>query len=514
MLKPAGFHLIAFQIAFGSRAIRRAARLMTVETKRGKGMRVSKHYRLDRHQAELDFVDIPLETDLPVFVEPTAIRSLGTRWSNQCVSLLQSFFASVLAAVKKGDKERAIELLASLRERNEFHLGYSSGKSRGHAFGTGAAGSVWDSLLRSKAARTGVLKDLEDTALLIDGVGPDMISDAVCNIIRGPLIEYTQDMCRYYDIPMKSGIASGPIWDMQEEKWLATFVDLPLPQGEKLVLIPKAIVRLAGSYDVGEYYRHFLLPELQRQHLTSGSALVEVLKNKKRRVTKKSLMDHYGRDKAAVSSLTETNPAILEKYKRAKEAEPSPPMSNRALAEIENTVNPNLTDLLAKVVKIPAGKKHATEYERAVERLLSALLYPSLTYPQRQKPINEGRKVLDLMFNNNAVEGFFAWLAKHYTAPYIFIECKNYTEDVKNPELDQLSGRFSPSRGQFGLLVCRGVSDRKKIDAMCRDTAKDGRGYMIVLDDADLKTLVSAHSAIHVDRTRTLLHERFDRLVM
>lgn len=477
-------------------------------------MRVSKHYKLDRYQAELDFVDVPLETDLPVFVEPTAIRSLGTQWSNQCVALLQSFFLSVLEAVKKGDRDRAIELLASLRERNEFHLGYSSGRSRGHAFGTGSAGSVWDSLLRSKAAKTGVLKDLEDTALLIDGVGPDMISDAVCNIIRGPLIEYTQDMCRYYGITMVSGVASGPMWSIREERWVHGFVDLPLPTGEKLVLVPKAIVRLAASYDVGEYYRHFLLPELQRQHLASGSALVEVLKNKKRRVTKKSLMQHYGSDKTAVSSLTENNPSILEKYKKSKEVEPAPPMSNRALAEVENAANPNLADLFKNISEIPSGRKRAVDYERAVEKFLSALLYPSLTYPQRQKPINEGRKVLDLKYNNNAAGGFFAWLAKHYTAPYIFIECKNYTEDVKNPELDQLSGRFSPSRGQFGLLVCRSVSDRNKIDAMCRDTAKDGRGFMIVLDDADLKMLANAYPTIHLDGVRTLLHDRFDRLVL
>lgn len=480
----------------------------------GERMRVSKHFKLGRRQAELDFVDVPLDTDLPVFVEPSAIRSLGTQWSNQCVALLQSFFSCVLGAVKQGDKQRAIELLASLSERNEFHLGYSSGRSRGHAFGTGSAGSVWDSLLKSKAAKTGVLKDLEDTALLIDGIGPDMISDAVCNILRGPLIEYTQDMCRYYGIPMQSGVASGPMWDMRAEQWGMAFVELPMPRGEKLVLVPKAIVRLAGVYDVGEYYRHYLLPEMQKQHLDSGSALVQVLKNKTRRVTKKSLMDHYGRDKSAVSSLTEQNPTVLEKYKRAKDAEPSPPMSNRALAEVENTVNPNLSDLLDEVLKIPVGRAHATEYERAIERLLSALLYPSLTYPQRQKPINEGRKVLDLMYNNNANEGFFGWLARHYTAPYIFVECKNYAEDVKNPELDQLSGRFSPSRGQVGILVCRSVSDRKKIDAMCRDTARDARGYMIVLDDSDLKALVGAFPAMHQGSAKTLLNTRFDQLVM
>lgn len=49
---------------------------------------------------------------------------------------------------------------------------------------------------------------------------------------------------------------------------------------------------------------------------------------------------------------------------------------------------------------------------------------------------------------------------------------------------------------------------------MCRDTAKDGRGYMIVLDDVDLEMLVKSTSAIHYDASRTILNDRFDQLVL
>lgn len=477
-------------------------------------MRVSQQYKLKRKQAELDFVDVPLDTDLPVFVEPTAIRALDTQWSSQCVALLQNFFSNVLAAVKTGNRGRAVSLLGSLNERNDFHLGYSSGRSQGHAFGKGAAGSVWESLLTSKAAKSGVLSDLEDTALLIDGVGADMISDAVCNIIRAPLIEYTQDMCRYYEIPMVAGVSSGPCWDIRAQNWTVRHVELPMPKGESLVLVPKSIVRLAGVYDVGSYYRHYLLPEMQKQHLASGSSLVEVLKNKARRVTKKSLIDLYGSGKDAVAKLTEENPGVLAKYKKAKAEDPSYPISNSQFSEIEGSTNVQLFDLYKAVTDVPVGRAHAHKYERAVEGLLSALLYPSLVHPVRQSPINQGRKIVDLRFTNSARAGFFFWIKQHYTAPYVFIEFKNYAEDVKNPELDQLSGRFSKSGGQVGILICRGVSDRKKIDAMCRDTAKDGRGYMIVLDDADLEILVKSTSAMHYDASRTILNDRFDQLVL
>lgn len=39
-------------------------------------MRVSEYFGLNRSQAYLDFVDVPLDTDLAVFLEPGAIKAL------------------------------------------------------------------------------------------------------------------------------------------------------------------------------------------------------------------------------------------------------------------------------------------------------------------------------------------------------------------------------------------------------------------------------------------------------
>jgi hypothetical protein len=66
------------------------------------------------------------------------------------------------------------------------------------------------------------------------------------------------------------------------------------------------------------------------------------------------------------------------------------------------------------------------------------------------------------------------------------IECKNYTRKITNPELDQLQGRFGHTRGFFGILVCRSIDDKQRIKAAYRDTALDGRGYMLALDDEDI----------------------------
>ena len=70
------------------------------------------------------------------------------------------------------------------------------------------------------------------------------------------------------------------------------------------------------------------------------------------------------------------------------------------------------------------------------------------------------------------------------------IECKNYSEDIGNAEFDQLAGRFSNIRGRVGLLVCREFDNKQRALARAKDTATDGRGYILAIDDKDLSQLV------------------------
>ncbi|HGX9379330.1 TPA: hypothetical protein ACJI7P_004401, partial [Escherichia coli] len=85
-------------------------------------MRFSEYFNLNRTQALLDFVDVPLDTDLAVFLDPGAIRSLDSLWGHELTAYLQSFFSVVLKKIKNKDDDGAKKLLASLNERNEFHL--------------------------------------------------------------------------------------------------------------------------------------------------------------------------------------------------------------------------------------------------------------------------------------------------------------------------------------------------------------------------------------------------------
>jgi hypothetical protein len=476
-------------------------------------VRFSEYFKLDRTQPYLDFVDIPLHTDVAVFVDPSAIKTSESTFGHECASLVQGYFESVLQRIRSGRHTDAMQLVSSLNERNEFHLGFSRKKSRGHAFGEKSAKAVWGALSKSRASISGLLQDLEDTCLLIEGIGKDMVSDAVCNIIRGPLIRYTQDMCEYYGVPLTPEIESGPVWNPDQEKWEQSLVSLPMTKHHgKVVLVPKVLVRHRLSYRFDEYYRHYLMPEMQQDEIDARTSLVELLKDGTPRVTKKKLYKKYGAGKLAVVEQTIKRPHVLEEYRKDKGKRAPPPLEHEGLAEIEGTAIPNWDKLLAELAAVHVGTDDASAYENVIERILTAVFYPSLCHPKKQHSIHNGRKRIDLTYMNDARDGFFKWLASHYPSAYVMVECKNYGKEIGNPEVDQLSSRFSPGRGQFGILVCRSVQDRKTLTARCRDTAQDQRGYMLVLDDADIRTLVTAARDRRELHQFTLLRDRFREL--
>lgn len=475
--------------------------------------RVSHHFSLGRDQTTLDFVDIPIGNDIPVFLDPSRIRGMDTAWSGECESLLQHFFQRLLDLIKNNSQQSGLIMLEGLSERNEFHLGFSKGLSQGSGIGPEFALSFWKALNKSKAGKTGLLRDFEDACLFIEGVGPDRISDAVCNILRGPLIRYTQDMCRYYGIPLTKDVDSGPIWNPHNNSWENDLIELPVTPYGKILLVPKAAVRQRFSYDYQKYYTHYLLPEMQQHEKSLNSALVLVLKDGRTRVTKKSLRDKYGVDKLAVADQSIKHPKILDQYKKDT-IRTSRPLTHQEFSEIENIDIPRFDKLLENVININPGKKDATEYENAIEALLSAIFFPSLNYPKKQDVLHEGRKRVDITYANSARDGFFYWLALNYPAANVFVECKNYGSEIANPEVDQLAGRFGPSRGTVGILVCRAVKDEGLLLKRCQDTAKDNRGFIIFLTDDDLKDIVKYYIDSDGRSDYPVLRKKFKALIM
>jgi hypothetical protein len=377
--------------------------------------------------------------------------------------------------------------------------------------GWGFSKKISDALAKSEAVSSGLLQDLEDAALLIPGIDADIISDITTNVIREPLIRFTQSVCEKYGIPMDDEVVSGPLWDPTTGDWISRFEHLPVTDHGRLLLVPKVIVRTHLIYRSQEYFNNYVLEFLRTQEIDAGTNLVRLLKDGSPRVTNKDLRAKYGSGKRAALRETLKHPEILSTYRKHKNSSPPNPLDHDEFSRSIQAPKVDWDTLLMSVLSVPKGPAAATRYHRAVEELLTAVFYPALGNARIEKEIHEGRKRIDIAYDNLARSGFFWWLSQHYRAPQLLVECKNYRGDPDNPALDQLTGRFSRRRGQVGILVCRTMKDKELFIARCRDTAMDDRGLVVPLDDKDLREVVGDRRSGTIDFA--FMRARFDRLI-
>jgi len=452
-------------------------------------MRVSEQFHLGSTQPALDFVDVDTSTDVAAFIDPRAIRLQKGPWAEHSQVLLSSFFSALLDALSQNDDVAAHELLGRLGEPNETHLGFSKGASRGRGLGGVGADKVLEYLARSRASQTGMLEDLEDSALLVPGIGKDITSDIATHVLRQALIDYTQQVSADLGIRLEEQFA-GPVWSADELRWTDQYSYLPRSEQGLLLLVPKVIVRHSQIFDTDRYYKDYLAPSMTDEEIQLGTDLVRTLKYGAKIVTQKDLAAKYGKDKLAVVRQTERFPEALDNYRshagvgRAVQDHPD-------ITEITSTPPVDFRALLDAIQAIQPGHAGAVWYHRAVRDLLAALFFPALSNCRIEDEIHSGRKRIDIVFDNVADIGFFRWVAQHRTAPTIPVECKNYSRDPANPELDQIVNRLSWDRGRLGVLVCRNLDNKDLLRERCRDTAKDDNGYVLALDDCDLEQFVT-----------------------
>ncbi len=452
-------------------------------------MRFSEHFKIGLAQPELDFVDIPLDEDLGVYLDPFAISlydddDLSQRSNDAVVS----FFQTTINAIRSGDDGLAQKMLQRLSEPNETHLGVSAGAPQGRGVSGKQAFDLYKSIVASKAAKSGLVSEISECDLFIDGIGPDKISDMTTNIIRRELIEYTQRQCDLHNIPM-SNTPSGFIWDEKRSIWREEYAMLPTYLGSKLLLVPKNFVRRSLAMNSQDYLNKHVLEYLQSEHLRAGSALVQVLKNGNMRVTKRSLKEVYPCNKDWMATFSSQHPEVLENYKEIM----------RTLAVKERKAESDALNgdydekvfslaLITSLQNVAPGNASASVFHNLMKGVIEFLFWPNLINPVKEQEIHDGRKRIDLMYTNASESGFFSrsMKAAQISALRIPVECKNYSKDPANPEIDQLSGRFGPTRGWIGFMVYRTTTDYTLLLKRCHDTAADKRGFIIPLGDEQI----------------------------
>ncbi|MEA4975054.1 MAG: hypothetical protein VB046_04890 [Paludibacter sp.] len=474
-------------------------------------MKISQIYNLNKSQAELDFVDIDTSTDLPLFLDPFFLSKKPDTWSIEATLTLKSFFQNVIDLIRNNQEAEAKLLFEHLHEPNTTCLGMSRGNPQGKGVGALDTDKIYDSLLRSRAIQTGLIQDIEDNILFVENFGKDKLSDMTTNIITKHLVQYTLNQCELHNIPVQQNIPTGYFWNRHENEWQAEYSEMLVVNGKKILLVPKGIVSFSKGYTPDKYYNHFVLEFLQNDHLRMQTALVQRRNDGTRFVTKKSLKEINPQSKDFLRRFTRQHPEVLEQFKENTDIES---LTDLEITEID--IQQVTQNLITKLQSIPPGSEAASNFHNVIIGILEIIFYPHLINPVKEREIHDGRKRIDISFDNASKSGIFKRLSENFyiPCPYIFVECKNYSRDIANPELDQIGGRFSVNRGQVGFIVCRQIDDLPRFIDRCKDTYRDRRGLIIPLVDVDLIQILQNYNGWNQNYVEQFLSNRIREITI
>ena len=480
-------------------------------------MKISQKMGLNKSQLELDFYDFEIDRDTLMFLDPYYIARKEDAFLAECNEYIETFFNRFLYLLKY-DERAAYDLFSHLGEVNEICLGMSRGMPAGRGIGLINTQSIFDGIKRSEAFLNGVAEGLEDVRVFVEGVDKDKISDMVANIIKYPLMKYTEAQCDLFGIPLMN-MESGYYWNKDTAQWERGHNKMLVLDGRKYLLFPKNLVSDAKYYSKDEYLRMYVLTYLQQDNIDKDTHLVRKSYNKdgeviSAKVFKKDIIEDKEKHgefltKNWLARFTKENPSVFRKFREET-------IRKISDGEIKIITDEEIDDIINRLIdelrSIPTGSETANDYHHLMSGILELLFYPYLNNPKLERTINDGRKRIDIAFNNVAEKGFLFVLAQNYGVPcrLVMFECKNYSKDIANPELDQMAGRFSPNRGQFGIICCRRLENEEAFIKREQDTVKDRRGWIIHITDEEVIQLLEARKRDNpIDR---FLLNKFDEI--
>jgi len=242
---------------------------------------ITDHYAIAE---PVSFLNVNVGVDNRMFVDPHAIRlqDPGDRWVKAANHSTETFFLEVAMSALNGDSKRGLQLLQHFEEPWETRLGLARRGFRGHGGAADVGSWIWDALTTDLEAllRIGLLRQIEDLPLFVNGIDRDITSDVTTRIVFSALAGFTADMLAQHPEftagPHRVGSFERQVWDSETREWTYQLVDLPIADGKPLLLVPKHWARPRLLMSAGRYYETSVLSYAQLEQavtLKSGKLL-------------------------------------------------------------------------------------------------------------------------------------------------------------------------------------------------------------------------------------------------
>ncbi|MEP0750472.1 hypothetical protein [Coleofasciculus sp. FACHB-501] len=235
----------------------------------------SQFYNIPTAENE-DWFDPQMSSDTLLFIDPFLVFETDIPLFSNAKEKFFDFFncAFELAheAVSSITAYNKLKAVLKFPEVKELCLGFSQGGTAGSGSGGGYSKGFADALVQLASAGHTGLDHFEEIEIFTVGIGKDRISDATANLIKPELIEYTQQVCKTFNISTISHIIENAGFDYQYKRWdKGRAYSLPgnpfFNRGERaVILVPKAFIcatHAIGSDGFKNYVKDYKNEELR-----------------------------------------------------------------------------------------------------------------------------------------------------------------------------------------------------------------------------------------------------------
>lgn len=217
-----------------------------------------------------EFLNIPLDTDIQVFIDPFLIaNNRGDKLFNAVYFQQKAFLAKLNNDfILPNNRKDGLIFLDHLHEPNEYHLGYS-GINKGSAIADTKAEVIFDSLRNNRLARASSLtitNEAHNVLLLVTGIGQDIMSDTIANVCRDLFAHFTKEQCLKYSISMST--FNRKFYDPNVNLWKDANFELPSYLGKPIILLPTKMMSSIRSYV--NHYNYFVSSNCLSKDILSG----------------------------------------------------------------------------------------------------------------------------------------------------------------------------------------------------------------------------------------------------
>lgn len=233
-------------------------------------MRFSEAFGVTRSPQD-DWFDPHLTVDTKLFLDPMLLLQDTPEWGMAHEEILSHFtycYELVAKATSPGSiSGKAARILLTFPEPPEFGLGYTAASTSGSGGGRGTASGMAGGIAIAIAAGLTKPEHIEEIGILNTGIGPDTISDAVCNILKSRFIRYTQDVCKRHSIPTQTHLVKNASVSPQHARWQALQVELPSnpTNGKPIILVPERFLASLPVLNADDWFDSHFNDDLRTQ---------------------------------------------------------------------------------------------------------------------------------------------------------------------------------------------------------------------------------------------------------